>query len=54
MSLWYGLETKDLLCGRQEQHGTLLLFQSKHFQIPGGHLRKFLQCLLRLLMASLA
>ena len=29
--------------GHQEQHGTLSLFKSERFQIPGIHLRKFLQ-----------
>ena len=39
-----------LLRGRQEQHGTLSLFQSGCCQISGGRLRKFLQCPLRLSM----
>ena len=34
--------TFAVLCGRQEQHGTLSLFQSERFQIPGGRHRKFL------------
>ena len=33
--------TFAVLCGRQEQHGTLPLFQSEHFQIPGDCHRKF-------------
>ena len=34
--------TSAVLRGRQEQHGTLSLFQSERFQIPGGRHRKFL------------
>ena len=34
--------TFAVLCGHQEQHGTLSLFQSKCFQIPEGRHRKFL------------
>ena len=30
--------TFALLCGHQEQHGTLSLFKSKRFRIPGGRI----------------
>ena len=46
----YSTFTLLLLRGHQEQHGTLSLFHSERFQIPGGRLRKFLQRPLHLLM----
>ena len=42
--------TFAVLRGRQEQHGTLLLFQSERFQIPGGRHRNFLRRQLHLSM----
>ena len=43
-----------VLRGCQEQHGTLSLFHSECFQIPGGRLHKFLQRPLRLLLINIA
>ena len=37
----YSYSTFAVLRGHQEQHGTLSLFQSERFQIPGGRHRKF-------------